>query len=305
MIVYRELSSLEKDLSVSAKSLYALSNRIHKHYRTVKIPKGNGGYRTLSIPDKQLKAVQEKIARNILAYEEISPYATAYRFGGSTLKNANPHVSQPVVMKLDIRGFFDHCIFPVVKSTAFPAERYSEANRILLTLLCIYKDALPQGAPTSPVISNIVLRDFDNSVGQWCRERHIHYTRYCDDMTFSGDFDPREIKSMVKSQLLIKGFYLNEDKTTVLRSGQRKEVTGIVVNEKVSVPAPYRRKLRQELYYCRKFGVEDHLKKSGIDIAPEHYIAGLLGKVNYVLSIQPDNEEFLGYKRWLNSQIIK
>ena len=69
--------------------------------------------------------------------------------------------------------------------------------------------------------------------------------------------------------------------------------------------APYRRKLRQELYYCRKFGVEDHLKKSGIDIAPEHYIAGLLGKVNYVLSVQPDNEEFLGYKRWLKSQINK
>lgn len=74
MIVYRELSSLEKDLGVSAKMLYTLSNQRHRHYRSIRIPKGNGEYRELSVPDEFLKAVQTRIARNLLAYEPISPY---------------------------------------------------------------------------------------------------------------------------------------------------------------------------------------------------------------------------------------
>lgn len=299
MIVYRELSSLEKDLGVSAKALYTLSNQKHRHYRTVKIPKGNGEFRELCVPDDFLKAVQSKIAEILLAREEISPYATAYRIGGSTLVNALPHVGKPMVMKLDIRQFFDHCIYPVVKEKVFSAERYSEANRVLLTLLCVHKDALPQGAPTSPVISNIILRDFDNAVGAWCAERQIAYTRYCDDMTFSGEFDPQSVKAVVKSELRKLGLFLNDKKTVVLHSGQRKSVTGIVVNEKPNVSAAYRRKLRQELYYCQKYGIDDHMQKSGVTISKDAYIAKLLGRVNYVLSVDPENQEMHCCRNWL------
>ena len=299
MIVYRELSSLEKDLGVSSKALYALTNRTHKHYRKVKIPKGNGEFRTLHVPDDFLKTVQRKIAENLLSYEDISMYATAYRFGGSTLKNASPHVGKPVVMKLDIRQFFDHCIYPIVKDKAFPKERYSEKNRVLLTLLCIYKDALPQGAPTSPPISNIILRDFDNAIGDWCKTRGITYTRYCDDMTFSGDFDPREVKLFVKSELKKLGFFLNNSKTVVLHDGQRKSVTGIVVNEKPNISAEYRRELRKALYYCKKFGIDEHLMKTGNSTPKELYIKKLLGRVNYVLSVRSGDKEFLRYRDWL------
>ena len=302
MIVYRELSSLEKDLGVSARALYTLSNQIHRHYRTVKIPKGNGQYRQLHIPDEFLKAVQRRIAQNLLAYEEISPFATAYRPGGSPLVNAKPHVGKQTVMKLDIRQFFDHCFYPLVKEKAFPAERYSEANRVLLTLLCVHKDALPQGAPTSPAISNIIMRDFDQAVGRWCATRQIAYTRYCDDMTFSGEFDPRTVKAVVKSELRKLGLFLNGQKTVVLSSGQRKSVTGIVVNEKPNVSAAYRRKLRQELYYCRKYGIENHMRKSGMVISKDDYTAQLLGKVNYVLSVVPDNDELPAYRQWLVNQ---
>ncbi len=301
MIVYRELSSLEKDLGVSAKALYTLSNQKHQHYRMVKIPKGSGEFRELCVPDDFLKAVQSKIAENLLAREEISPYATAYRMGGSTLVNALPHVGNPMVMKLDIRQFFDHCIYPVVKEKAFPAERYSEANRVLLTLLCVHKDALPQGAPTSPAISNIILRDFDNAVGAWCAERQISYTRYCDDMTFSGEFNPQDVRTVVKSELRKLGLFLNDKKTVVLRSGQRKSVTGIVVNEKPNVSATYRRKLRQELYYCQKYGIDDHIQKSGVTISKDTYIAKLLGRANYVLSVDPENQEMHCYRNWLKN----
>ena len=292
MIVYRELSSLEKDLRVSAKALYTLSNQVHRHYHNVKIPKGNGEFRELSVPDNFLKAVQSKIAENILSQEEVSPYAMAYRPGGSTLSNALPHVGQPMVMKLDIKQFFDHCIYPVVKERAFPAEKYSEANRVLLALLCVHKDALPQGAPTSPAISNIILRDFDRVVGDWCRERNIAYTRYCDDMTFSGMFDPTEVKSLVKHELKQFGFFINDKKTVVLRNGQRKSVTGIVVNEKPQIPSAYRKKIRQDIYYCQKYGIQNHMKRCGITCETYRYISQLLGRVNYVLSVTPDNQEF-------------
>lgn len=303
MIIYRELSSLEKDLGVSAKALYTLSNQIHRHYHRVKIPKGNGELRDLSVPDEFLKAVQSKIAQNILVHETISPYAMAYRAGGSTLKNALPHVGQPIVMKMDIRQFFDHCIYPIVKERAFPAEKYSEANRVLLTLLCVHRDALPQGAPSSPAISNLILRDFDNVVGNWCESHNIAYTRYCDDMTFSGDFEPSQIKSLVKNELKKLGFFINDKKTIVLRNGQRKTITGVVVNEKPNVAASYRRKLRQEIYYCKKFGVKEHMKITGTNVSESTYIAQLQGRINYALSINPHDQELKKYKEWITALV--
>lgn len=299
MIVYRELSSLEKDLGVSAKALYTLSNQIHRHYHKVKIPKGNGEFRELSVPDAFLKAIQSKIAQNILSQEEISPYATAYRPGGSTIANAVPHVGQPMIMKLDIRQFFDHCIYPIVKDKAFPAEKYSEANRVLLALLCVYKDALPQGAPTSPAISNIILRDFDDIVGSWCAEHSIAYTRYCDDMTFSGNFDPAEVKQLVKKELKKLGFFINDRKTVVLRDGQRKSVTGIVVNEAPNTAAHYRRKLRQDMYYCQKYGIENHMAYTKQEVTKSAYVSKLLGRVNYAISVSPHDRELQSYRKWL------
>lgn len=303
MIVYRELSSLEKDLGFSARALYSVSYHRGRHYRRAKVPKGNGEYRELWVPDELLKAIQRSIADHLLAYEPVSPYAMAYRPGGSTLANARPHVGKPVLLKLDIRHFFDHIIYPMVKEAAFPAERYSESNRILLTMLCMYQEALPQGAPTSPVISNVIMREFDDRVGAWCRARKITYTRYCDDMTFSGDFEPRKVMCFVKRELDTMGLFLNDRKTVCVRSGQKKVVTGVVVNEKPNVPAGYRRRLRQELYFCRKFGVEEHIRRLELDISAEQYRRQLLGRVNYVLQIVPGHPEMEEYRDWLKSQL--
>lgn len=303
MVVYRELSSLEKDLGVSAKMLYTLSNQLHKHYHNVRIPKGSGEFRELSVPDDFLKAVQTKIAQNLLAYERISPYAAAYRPGGSPLRNAQPHVGKETLLKMDIRHFFDHIYYPMVKAKVFTADKYSESNRVLLSLLCVHKDALPQGAPTSPVISNIIMRDFDDVVGSWCKERKITYTRYCDDMTFSGSFDPKVVKTFVKEQLKITGFYVNDKKTVVARNGQQKNVTGIVVNERPNTTAAYRKKLRQELYYCKTYGVYSHMQRTQVNVTEDTYLRQLLGRVNYVLSIDPLNEEMQSYKRWIKTQL--
>lgn len=303
MIVYKELSSLTNDLGVSAKALYSLSNHILSHYYQTKILKENGEYRELSVPDDFLKMVQKRIVEKILAYEEISPYAMAYRYGASTVKNARVHLKQNIILKLDIRHFFDHIIFPMVKDKVFHKEKYSEKNRILLSILCLYKDALPQGAPTSPIISNIIMKDFDNTVGEWCNEKNIRYSRYCDDMTFSGDFNCGEVVELVKKELKKMGFFLNDAKTTVAHKGQKQIVTGIIVNEKINTPSPYRKKIRQELYYCKKFGVSAHLQKKGLDICEQDYLNKLLGKVNYVLSVDAENPEMIGYRKWLTDKI--
>ena len=302
MVVYRELSSLCHDLGYSARALYAASNSVLKHYHKVSIPKSNGGMRELHVPDKYLKSIQKSIARNLLATEEISVYATAYREGGSTIRNASPHIGAPMIMKCDISKFFDHITFAMVRKKVFPEAKYSAANSILLSALCVYTDTVPQGAPTSPAISNIILKDFDNRVGRWCAERNITFTRYCDDMTFSGEFNATEVQEFVNKELFKEGFFLNSKKTVVLHDGQRKSVTSLVVNEKLSVPKSYKKEIRQVIYYCKKYGVEEHLRQRGLSESPEVYINVILGRINYILSVERENAEMRNYKSWLLSQ---
>lgn len=303
MIVYRELSSLARDLGFEAKTLYAVSNSLDKHYRQVCLPKRDGGVRTLSVPDPLLKTIQRRIAQVLLVHMPVSSYATAYRYGGSTLRNAAPHVGQPVLFKLDIQHFFDRILYSSVKERAFPPEIYAEPLRILLTMLCYHGQSLPQGAPSSPAISNIILFDFDQAVGAWCTGHGIRYTRYCDDMTFSGLFSPEEVMAFVQDQLKPLGLFLNRNKTQVLRAGQRQVVTGLVVNEKIGVPAHDLRALRQELYYCRKYGVASHMARLGISEAEAHYLMRLLGRVNYVLQVTPDKGEFQQARAWLRDAL--
>ena len=303
MIVYRELSSLEQDLGISAKTLYAVSNNLSKHYRKAKLPKKSVGFRNLSVPDEVLKSIQKRIAEVLLIHMPVSRYAKAYRFGSSTLRNAKHHVGKQVVLKLDILHFFDSIRYSTVKDKVFPEEIYAEPLRILLTMLCYHKDALPQGAPSSPAITNIILYEFDEQIGQWCRARGIAYTRYCDDMTFSGGFDPAEVIRFVRLELKKMGFLLNEHKTRIQHPGQQQSVTGIVVNEKLSIPAEYRHKIRQVLYYCRRFGIQEHLQRIGLEIPEDTYRRQLLGKVNYVLQVHPNDKDMLDARKWLQQSM--
>ena len=303
MIVYRELSSLTADLGVSARTLYAVSNGLDRHYRKVCIPKKSGGERCLSVPDGLLRDIQRRITRTLLVHMPVSAHAMAYRFGGSTVRNAASHVGKPLLLSLDIRDFFDSILYSDVKRTAFPAEIYAEPLRVLLTILCYHRDGLPQGAPSSPAISNILLREFDDETAAWCGRRGIAYTRYCDDMAFSGDFDPEEVSASVRERLRGMGLFLNDCKTRSARVGQRQAVTGIVVNEKQSVPIAYRRRLRQELYFCRKYGVTEHLRHERSGVSPRTYLETLYGRVNYVLQVMPGDREMQEYRAWLEERL--
>lgn len=283
--------------------LYAVSNHTEQHYHSVRIEKKNGKKRQLLIPDFLLGQIQKNLLQHVLKGVPVSVYATAYKPDSSIVKNAVPHVGAGQILKLDMKGFFDHITFRLVYQYAFPAVYFPPEVRTLLTNLCCVRDMLPQGAPTSPAVSNLVMKPFDEHIGTWCRERQIRYTRYCDDMTFSGDFDVAVVKNKARSFLQVYGFELNERKTKVQNQNCRQTVTGIVVNEKLQVSRAYRRKLRAEIYYCRKFGVESHLQRCGAfhgtgaakgekcEETCRRYLQRLLGQVNFCLQVNGEDTE--------------
>lgn len=300
MYVYKELTSIEQDLGFSARTLYGLSNNLEKHYHNVYIPKSDGTKRKLSVPDLILKRVQKSIADNILTQYPISNYAKAYKVGSSVQRNALPHVGKKKILKLDIEGFFDNILYSRVKDVVFREDKFSEPIRILLTMLCYYKESLPQGAPTSPAITNIIMFDFDDKIGKFCKENNISYTRYCDDMTFSGDFDEKAVISVVKDELQKLGLFLKKRKTAVIPSTKRQTVTGIVVNEKIGLTKEYKNKIRQEIYYIKKYGIDEHLSKIGAS-DKQYYLNSLKGRIAFVLQTIPNDEDFLGYKEFLKN----
>ena len=282
--------------------LYAVSNHVEEHYHTAVIKKKNGKERLLLVPDPLLKGIQRQILHNVLEERPISKYAMAYHKGASLKDNAAPHVGKEKILKLDMENFFQNILFSQVLQSAFPGKYFPPSVGTLLTYLCCYYDYLPQGAPTSPAISNLVMKPFDESMGKWCEERGIAYSRYCDDMTFSGDFDADMVKRKAGAFLNHMGFCLNHKKTRIITRNRQQNVTGVVVNCKPQVSKEYRRKLKQEIYYCKKYGIRGHLERIGDkkylelgEVGIAKYRLRLIGKVNYVLQVNPEDKEFRGY----------
>lgn len=275
--------------------LYTVSNQIETHYHPVVISKKSGGRRKLLVPDALLRTIQRNLLHHVLEEFQISEFACAYKKGTSIVDNARPHVGAKLVLKLDIQDFFNQITWILVYQNAFPGTHFPPAIRKMLTEFCCVRDRLPQGAPTSPTVSNLVMRPFDVHMGEWCREREIRYTRYCDDLTFSGVFAPEEVIRKVRGFLQVYGFELNRKKTRVLGRGNAQSVTGIVVNEKAQVSRAYRRKLRQEVYLFDRYGIKTEEGPKN----DEKERRRLLGKMRYVLSVNPEDVWFGNmYKKW-------
>lgn len=279
--------------------LYSISNRIENNYKVYKIKKHNGKYRTIYSPNPLLKNIQRKILNNILNNKEISKYAKAYHKNISLKDNAIPHLNKKVVLKLDIIDFFENIEYPIIYNCCFNEVYFPKSVGHLLTTLCTYESRLPQGAPTSSYISNLIMKEFDNELGEYCEENNISYTRYSDDMTFSGYFNPRELISVVRKKLYKLGLKINNKKIHVINNSQQQNVTGIVVNKKIQVSSKYRNTIRQSIYYIKKYGLKDHLSRIKYLEEPEKYINSMYGKILYVLNIDPSNKEFIEYKEYL------
>ena len=277
-------------LGMGRKSLFDLLRYTDREYRTVNIKKKNGGGRTLHVLSPKLKRIQSILLRHILNAFPVSQYATAYKEGTQLMDNAVPHVGKRYLLKLDITDFFGSIRFDQVYRAAFNANYSPKQIGLMLTRLCCRQEALPQGAPTSPALSNLVMKNFDNNIGAWCAKRGISYTRYCDDMTFSSDRPLYHAYEKAKAMLEEMGFQLNEKKTRFVTNRSRQSVTGLTVNEKVSVSRKYKRELRQELYYLLRFG-DGSVSRCQC----------LIGKLNFVLQVEPENRWFRQVKERLST----
>ena len=283
-------------------------------YRKVRIPKHSGGIRVLWVPCPALRRIQRELLR-LLENAPLPPCATAYRKGVTLAANAAPHAGHPLVVKTDLKDFFDSVPFPAVfraidgalrRSPAFgpdirehPGRWYNAPLSFYLARLCTYRGTLPQGAPTSPLLSNLAFSPLDSIISEHCGSRGISYTRYSDDMTFSGSFSPEALLAFLHGLLGRSGYRLNREKTSVLGPGRRHLITGVTVSEKLSAGTRYKRALRQEFYYIGRFGLWEHLLRRypGQEPDPYRYLMSLLGRVCFVLQLEPNNLEFQGYRR--------
>ena len=151
------------DSETYMKKLYSISNNIENNYKVFKIKKSNG----------TLKHVQRQILKNILENKKVSKYATAYQKGKSLKDNVKIHVGKKIILKLDIKNYFDSISFYSIYDNCFSIEYFPKGIGMLLTYLCTYNGYLPQGAPTSAYISNLVMKDFDDELGNWCDKNNI------------------------------------------------------------------------------------------------------------------------------------
>lgn len=256
------------------------------------VKKRNGDPREVWKPTYKLKTIQKWILKNILNKIEVSNYAHGFVKDKSILTNAEVHQHQEPfwVFSTDIKDFFPSIKYKEVKQT-FMGIGYSDAVSEAISLLTTMNGRLVQGFPTSPMLSNIVFHGIDEEFQQLARRYNIRYSRYADDITFSGIQKRgyltlvKKIKEIVSFVLSKHGFIINDNKTRLMKNRHTKIVTGLIVTSQgVRIPQKYIRRLDKEIYYCKKFGVNEHLKYHKI-ITIANYKGYLIGLARFVYMV--------------------
>lgn len=272
------------------------------HYARFRISKKTGGDRLISAPLPRLKRAQHWVLRNICDRLSFHEAAHGFRQDRSIVSGARPHVGAAVVVNVDLEDFFPSVGYPRVRGM-FRSLGYSESVATLLALLCTEPaiDAveldgdtwyvgsgerrLPQGAPTSPAITNRICRRMDHRLTVAAKKLGFVYTRYADDLSFSsqGGDNVGALLRQIAHIATEEGFAVHPGKTRVFRRGRRQEVTGLVVNDKLSVPRRDVRRLRAVLHQLEKDGPEG--KTWGHSADP---ITGVLGFASFVAMVDAD-----------------
>ncbi len=278
--------------------VYRMAFAQKKFYRHFTIEKRNGTERNIDEPLPDLKIIQRWILDEILFHIQISKYAKAFVKGASIKSGARFHRKQAVVLTVDIKDFFPSVHFFTVRDV-FLNVGYSRRLSTFLANICTLNNSLPQGAPTSPYLSNIVMREIDETLGTLALEKKWRYTRYADDITFSGNLNVGFLMAYIEKVLRRKGFHLNSDKTRVARKNARQEVTGIVVNQHMQIAKQKRKDIRQQVYYIKKYGVESHLFAT--KETRKNYIPHLLGLIEHAIFINPEDKEMQECKEIIKS----
>lgn len=282
------------------------------NYTAFTVKKRSGGERTIHAPGLMLKAIQRKIALEVKqAFGKRSPVAHSFIDGRSIVTNALPHVGKASVVRVDLTDFFGHINFGRVKGIFANAPfDFADDVATVLAHICCYENKLPQGAPTSGALTNFICLALDREIAKLARRYKGRYTRYADDLTFSFKHLPLEkipkdffevsrnldgsfsvsVGELLVNAIEVAGFKVNEKKTTGANRNKRQLVTGLVVNEQLTVPRKYLDGIRRALHLWRKHGIEEasarcidylHVRQYASYESPE-FIPLLMGKLTFL-----------------------
>lgn len=274
-IVKDELGS-EHSFSFSLKQLtyYCNPNNVRGRYHHFSIPKKSGGQRQISAPSKGLSHILYYVNIMLKALYQPSDYAMGFAEGRSVVDNASRHIGQNYVFNTDLENFFPSIAQPRVwkRFQLAPFNFNKQVASILAGLCCIrekledgkFTYILPQGAPTSPLITNAICDKLDRRLSGLARRFNLHYSRYADDITFSSMrnvFKKDEFKIELKRIIEDQGFHMNIAKTRLQKLGERQEVTGLTVSNRVNTSREYVAEIRNLLHIWEKYGYNDAFKR--------------------------------------------
>lgn len=248
--------SVSSHTGVSLIELHQFVRHRERYYRVFRVPKKSGGFRKIQAPSIRLKQVQRWIATTLLSESPLHNACTGYRKGHSIVTNAMPHAGASFVFNVDIASFF-----PSIKeervTALFQKLGYSNHFARQLAALTTVNGVLPQGAPSSPLIANLICKNLDERMQSFASQHGWAYTRYCDDITISGHGGFRGHHRTVFDIITSEGFEVNTHKVRYAGKNQRQEVTGLVVNAFVNVPRERRRLMRAMMHRARKQNISE------------------------------------------------
>jgi RNA-directed DNA polymerase len=288
-----------------------------RNYRYRSVPRAAGLPRVIEAPKARLKEIQRWVLREILDHVPVHPDAHGFTRGRSVISHAGAHVGSPVLLALDLRDFFTSISAGRVYGT-FRTIGYAPEIAHVLTGLCTNvvpqtvwgivssttgEDArrdgsrfwlgrqlatphLPQGAPTSPALANLAAFGLDRRLSGLARSLELSYSRYADDLTFSGSSrlrrSRRGIEGLVAEIARAEGFAVNADKTALRTRGSRQTVCGIVVNDHPNVPRVEYDRLRALLHNAARDGPAAHNRGAGPD-----FEAHVRGRIAWMSAVNP------------------
>ena len=291
-------------------------------YASFEIKKKSGKLRTINAPVSGLKSILKSLNHIFEAVLETHPSAFGFVTGKSVADNASKHIGKQYVYNLDLKDFFHSFDRNRVKMglwrNLFKMEKEKEQLAFFLASLCTHplsvgdetKIVLPQGSPVSPVLTNMLCYRLDVRLNGLAKRFKVTYSRYADDITFSGNRNvfrepefQKELKRIIEEDQKLA---INPAKTRLQKKGYRQEVTGVIVNEKANVHRKYVKQLRSWIYYIEKYGSakaeeifrKDYFRDKGhIKNMANPMMSVISGKLLYLKMVKGDNDSvYLGLK---------
>lgn len=287
-VVILDFNHLAQLLGVKSEILSRIVMGSNSFYYNFEIPKKNGGVREISAPYPVLLNAQRWIYENIIQSQPLHENSKGFKKHTSIVDNARAHIEQKFLLKMDIKDFF-----PSIKMnriiSIFRNLGYTKKISFYLASICCLDGVLPQGAATSPCLSNIIAKRLDYRLCGLAIKFNLSYTRYADDFTFSGDALPVKIIDYIERIVKEEGFDINKKKTKLIGGKQRKIVTGISISSgKLTIPKESKRKVRKNVHYTLKNGLFEHQRQ--INSSDPIYVERLLGYLFFWLSVEPENK---------------